>query len=134
MSWQSELDAKLERWRWIVAGRPLPLEVCAYIDSQDGPVEDWEVLWIDGPLDPTTGTGCSTPIATFSTWREAMDWADIEAQKTKFPGARFREFYGPKTEWYQIHCDRWAAYQAGTGPHPFTYSRGYENYKEGDPL
>lgn len=73
-------------------------------------------------MDPTTGSGCMAPIAEFTTWREAQDWAAGVAAASPVLYRRDCRF-GPLTRYRQAHVDAWAAYEAGTGPHPFTTER-----------
>ncbi len=103
------------RAEWITAGRPLPLEVSR--SRYDDDIVSWEVLyWESQDVD---GTGCQTPIAEFTTWREAQDWALAEARLSKLTSNYSRKL-GPLTQYQWAHRDAWAAYQAGTGPHPYT--------------
>ena len=66
------------RASWVAAGRPTPLEV-SRSDYGDG-VVSWEVLWYDTLWDGNWGS--ATPIAEFTTWWEANDWAQREAAKS----------------------------------------------------
>lgn len=63
---------------WRAAGAPSPLEVSRYSHPEDGTF--WEVLWHNSLFDGHTG--CSTPIASFSAWEEAIAFAQIAARLT----------------------------------------------------
>lgn len=100
---------------WIAAGRPLPLEVSR--SGYDDTTVSWEVLYTDSPWDGNTGG--STPIAEFSTWQEAQEWAVAESAKSHRTDDN-RRTLGPMTHYQQALADAWEAYAAGTGPHPYT--------------
>lgn len=100
---------------WIAAGRPIPLEVS--LSRYDDVTLSWEVLYIDTPWNGYGG--CSTPIAEFTTWQEAQDYATAQAATSPMR-CYSRETLGPITEYESARRDAWAAYEAGTGPHPFT--------------
>jgi hypothetical protein len=103
------------RVQWIVEGRPIPLEVVR--SAYDDTTVSWEVMYTDSPWNGNGGS--SMPIAEFTSWREAHDWASREAHKSTRTDDS-RRTLGPMTHWQQAHHDAWEAYNAGTGPHPFT--------------
>lgn len=109
------------RAQWIAAGRPLPLEVSRAKYDLPFP-RSWEVLYIDSVYNGNSGS--STPIAEFTEWSEAQEWALAEARKSTRRDDQ-RLFVGPKTHLQQVRADAWDAYEAGTGPHPFTLERSW---------
>ena len=100
--------------RYVTDGRPLPLEVTS--SGYDDVTKSWEVMYTSSPFNGTSG--CSSPIAEFTSWQEAQNWAVIEARKST-SHADSRETLGPKTEQQQWRADVWEAYEAGTGEHPY---------------
>lgn len=89
---------------WLIANRPLPLEVSR--SRYDDVTRSWEVLCTETPWDGNGG--CSTPIAEFTDWDEAQGWATAEARKsTRHDDSR--RTLGPKTEGQQAHLDLWEA-------------------------
>lgn len=107
-----ELAAEFEQW--VTLGRPLPLEVTR--SRYDDNTLSWEVLYTDTPWDGNGG--CSTPIAEFTTWQEAQDWAVLEARKSRMT-ADNRRTLGPMTEEQQWRHDAWASWRAFEGEHPY---------------
>jgi len=103
------------RAQWVAAERPLPLEVT--LSRYDDITVSWEVLYIDSPFDGNSG--CSTPIAEFTTWDEAQSWAVSQARLSTRRDDN-RRTLGPMTASQQAHHDAWAACSAGAGPHPYT--------------
>ena len=109
-------DAELleERTAWILAGRPIPLEVCS--SGYDDDTVSWEVLYTETPWDGNSGS--SAPIAEFTTWQEAQDWAVLEARKSTMH-ADSRRTLGPMTDEQQWRHDAWEAWSRFEGEHPF---------------
>ncbi len=64
------------RQEWVDAGAPLPIAVAYDPAYEDHPAR-WQVAWHDSLWDGRSR--CSSPIAEFTTWREAQDWAMWEA-------------------------------------------------------
>jgi len=108
----SELDRLYDEY--VATGRSLPLEVVC--PSAPGERRSWEVMYTDKPWDGKGGS--SLPIAEFTSWQEAQNWAVVEARKSTSQ-ADSRETLGPMTEQQQWRDDVWDAYYAGTGVHPF---------------
>lgn len=105
---------------YLAAGRPLPLEVSR--SCYDADVRSWEVLYTSIPWNGSSG--CSDPIAEFTSWREAQDWAVLEARKSTSLGDS-RRTLGPPTREQSRHQAAWDAYTAGTGPHPHELERAW---------
>ncbi|WP_434315853.1 hypothetical protein [Leifsonia sp. P73] len=63
------------RAEWVEAGRPTPLRVER--SAYDETTVSWEVMWHDSLWDGKSG--CASPIAEFTTWQEAQDWAQNQA-------------------------------------------------------
>lgn len=71
------VDTVIARYRaqWAFEGCPVPLAVSR--SRYDDITVSWEVMWHDSLWNGRTG--CASPIAEFTTWREAQDWAQAEA-------------------------------------------------------
>lgn len=89
-------DPEYDEYRaaWIAAGRPLPLEVSSNHDNPEPGMRLWEVLWHERVWDGYGG--CDSPIAGFTTWEEAQEWAALAAStSTLMLPARGQQIIGP---------------------------------------
>lgn len=90
------------REAWIEAGCPMPLSVSR--SAYDDDIVSWEVLWHESLWNGHSG--CDVPIAEFTTWQEAQDWAQRQAARSTVFHLGRDQIIGPMPAGHGLEAER----------------------------